>query len=216
MATLLNLSRFFNYTANNCLRKVTSAIICKQYYPALRLWKTPIAEYRTVKPPWMRPILDYQTEIQEWDEERGKICTDVTNEINNQIATDSIGRMFAVVQICGKQFKITEYDIIIIEGFWPPNIGDQLKLEKVLLVGSKDFTLIGRPILNRELVSVDATVIEKTLSHTKTRFRFRPRKQYRRINFYRIQHTMLRINSININGNINEKKEVEGLDRVYY
>jgi len=107
---------------------------------------------------------------------------DVTNEINNQIATDSIGRMFAVVQVCGKQFKITEHDIIIIEGFWPPNIGDQLKLEKVLLVGSKDFTLIGRPILNRELVSVDATVIEKTLSHTKTRFRFRPRKQYRRIN----------------------------------
>lgn len=107
---------------------------------------------------------------------------DVTNEINNQIATDRVGRMFAIVQVCGKQFKVTEHDIIIIEGFWPPNIGDQLKLEKVLLVGSKDFTLIGRPILNRELVSIDATVIEKTLSHTKTRFRFRQRKQYRRIN----------------------------------
>lgn len=167
---------------------------------------------------------------------------DVTSEINNQIATDRVGRMFAVVQICGKQFKVTEHDIIIIEGFWPPNIGDQLKLEKVLLVGSKDFTLIGRPILNRELVSVDVTVIQKTLSHTKTRFRFQPRKQYRRINckmpkrlfsmsscsffalfllmrlrlsVYRIQHTMLRINSININANIDEKKEVEGLDRIY-
>ncbi|EGI67557.1 PREDICTED: 39S ribosomal protein L21, mitochondrial [Acromyrmex echinatior] len=215
MATLFNLSRFFNYTASNCVRRIVPAIICKQYYPALRLWETPIAEYRTVKPPWMKPIPNYQTEIQEWDEKKEKICIDVTNEINNQITTDSIGRMFAVVQVCGKQFKITEHDIIIIEGFWPPNIGDQLKLEKVLLVGSKNFTLIGRPILNRELVSVDATVIEKTLSHTKTRFRFRPRKQYRRINFYRIQHTMLRINSININGNINEKKEVEGLDRVY-
>ncbi|XP_012055104.1 PREDICTED: 39S ribosomal protein L21, mitochondrial [Atta cephalotes] len=215
MTTLFHLSRFLNYAASNCLRRVASAVICKQYYPALRLWEIPIAEYRTVKSPWMRPIPDYQTEVQEWNEEKEKICIDVTNEINNQIATDSIGRMFAVVQVCGKQFKITEHDIIIIEGFWPPNIGDQLKLEKVLLVGSKDFTLIGRPILNRELVSVDATVIEKTLSHTKTRFRFRPRKQYRRINFYRIQHTMLRINSININGNINEKKEVEGLDRVY-
>lgn len=110
------------------------------------------------------------------------LSTDVTNEINNQIAMDKIGRMFAVVQICGKQFKVTENDIIIIEGFWPPNIGDRLKLEKVLLVGSTDFTLVGRPLLNRELISVDATVIEKTLSHTKTRFRFRKRKQYRRIN----------------------------------
>lgn len=108
--------------------------------------------------------------------------TDVTNAINNQVAMDRTGRMFAVVQVCGKQFKVTENDIIIIEGFWPPNIGDHLKLEKVLLVGSTDFTLIGRPLLNRELISVDATVIEKTLSHTKTRFRFRQRKQYRRIN----------------------------------
>lgn len=108
--------------------------------------------------------------------------TDLTNVINNQIVTNNTGRMFAVVQVCGKQFKITENDIIIIEGFWPPNIGDSLKLEKVLLVGNTYFTLVGRPILNRELISVDATVIEKTLSHTRTRMRFRPRKQYRRIN----------------------------------
>ncbi|XP_011697514.1 PREDICTED: 39S ribosomal protein L21, mitochondrial [Wasmannia auropunctata] len=215
MATLLGFARLLNYAASNCLRRVAPVAICKQYYPALGLWEMPRAEYRVVKPPWMRPIPDYQTEVQEWDEEREKICTDVTSEINSQIATDRIGRAFAIVQVCGKQFKVTENDIIIIEGFWPPNIGDQLKLEKVLLVGSKDFTLVGRPILNRELVSVDATVIEKTLSHTKTRFRFKPRKQYRRINFYRIQYTMLRINSININGNIDEKKEVEGLDRVY-
>ncbi|CAL1673749.1 unnamed protein product [Lasius platythorax] len=215
MATLLSFSKLFHYAASNCLRRVTPIAICKQYYPALKLWEMPVAEYRTAKPPWMRKIPDYQTEVQEWDEEKDKICADVTNEINNQIAMDRTGRMFAVVQVCGKQFKVTENDIIIIEGFWPPNIGDRLKLEKVLLVGNTDFTLVGRPILNRELISVDATVIEKTLSHTKTRFRFRQRKQYRRINFYRIQHIMLRINCININGNIDEKKEVEGLDRIY-
>lgn len=215
MATVLGFSRLFNYAASNCLKRVAPIAICKQYYPALRLWETPVAEYRTVVPPWMRTIPSYQTEIQEWDEEKEKICTDVTNEINNQIATNTTGRMFAVVQLCGKQFKVTENDIIIIQGYWPPNIGDHIKLEKVLLIGSTDFTLVGRPLLNRELVSVDATVIEKTLSHTKTHFRFQKRKQYRRINFYKEQHTMLRINCININGNIDEKKEVEGLDRVY-
>lgn len=105
----------------------------------------------------------------------------MTNEINNQIVTNRTGRLFAVIQLCGKQFKVTENDIIIVEGFWPPNIGERLKLEKVLLIGSTDFTLVGKPILNRELVSVDAIVIEKTLSHTKTRFRFRKRRNYRRI-----------------------------------
>lgn len=104
------------------------------------------------------------------------------NEINRQIATNSVGRLFAVIHLCGTQFKVTESDVIAIQGHWPPQPGDELKLEKVLLVGGKDFTLIGRPILNRELVSVNATVIQKTLSHTIAHFRMKPRKQFRRLN----------------------------------
>lgn len=45
-----------------------------------------------------------------------------------------------------------------------------------------DFSLIGRPLVERGLVNVHATVIEKTLSHTKTHFRKKRRKQYKRIN----------------------------------
>ena len=37
----------------------------------------------------------------------------------------------------------------------------------MLLVGSKDFTLIGRPMLPRDLINVEATVVEKTLTHKK-------------------------------------------------
>jgi large subunit ribosomal protein L21 len=58
-----------------------------------------------------------------------------------------VGRLFAVVYINGRQRKITTEDIIIVEGQFPPDIGDRIKLEKVLLVGSKDFTVIGRPML---------------------------------------------------------------------
>lgn len=166
--------------------------------------------------------------------------SDVIERVNSQISNASTGRLFAVVFICGKQFKVTENDIIIIQGHWPPNAGDKLTLEKVLLVGSSDFTLIGRPLLNREQVSVDVTVIEKSLSHTKTHFKKKRRKQYMRINceFYilprilflilsyllqyifffsvfRTELTMLRINSININGRLNEKKDFEGLDRIF-
>ena len=46
-------------------------------------------------------------------------------------------------------------------------IGQRIRLEKVLLVGSKDFTLIGRPFLPRDQISVEATVVEKTLTHKK-------------------------------------------------
>ncbi|ETN59074.1 hypothetical protein AND_009318 [Anopheles darlingi] len=93
--------------------------------------------------------------------------------INKQLETGTEGRLFAVVQLCGKQFKITTGDIIVVEGYWPPENGDRLRLDK-------------------------ATIVEKTLSHTRTHFRKKRRKQYMRINFYRNQQTMIRINSIEI------------------
>lgn len=106
--------------------------------------------------------------------------SDVLTNINNQLTSNNAGRLFAIVYICGKQFKVVESDIIIIQGYWPPSAGDQLRLEKVMMVASTDFTLIGRPILGREFVNVDATVIEKTFSQTKVFYRYRKRKQYHR------------------------------------
>ncbi|XP_058066996.1 large ribosomal subunit protein bL21m [Anopheles bellator] len=128
-----------------------------------------------------------------------KITTDV---VNKQLEAGTEGRLFAVVQLCGKQFKITAGDIVVVEGYWPPENGDRLRLDKVLLAGGTDFSLIGRPLLAPGLVDVQATIIEKTLSHTRTHFRKKRRKQYMRINFYRTQQTMMRINSIEITRNL--------------
>ncbi|KAG7190023.1 hypothetical protein KM043_006173 [Ampulex compressa] len=214
MATFVGFSRLFNYATNSCLRKTSPFSLRGQDFSAPKLWDMLTAGYRT-RLPWFEKGTQRSIPLPEYDEEKEKQASAIIQEVNKQITTDTMGRLFAVVHVCGKQFKITESDIIIVQGYWPPNPGDQLKLEKILLVGGKDFTLIGRPVLNRELVSVDATVIEKTLSHTKTRFRMRARKQFKRINFCRVQFTMLRINSININGPVDEKKEVEGLDRIY-
>ncbi|GLV35529.1 mitochondrial ribosomal protein L21 [Carabus blaptoides fortunei] len=107
-------------------------------------------------------------------------------------------RAFAVVQVCGKQFKVTTGDVIIIEGYWPPDVGDKLRLDKVLCAGGVNFSVFGTPLVQHGLVDVQATVIEKTLSHTKTHFRKKRRKQYMNINFYRTPRTMLRINDVRI------------------
>ncbi|XP_043268371.1 39S ribosomal protein L21, mitochondrial [Venturia canescens] len=215
MAALFGLSRTIGIVANNCLKRVNPGLFAKHRFthpqPLSRSFAGPI-RYGL---PWIPKIPDHQTEVEDTTIVDDKLTEDVVNAVNNQVSTGTTSRLFAVVHICGKQFKVTDNDLIVIQGYWPPMPGDQLKLEKVLLVGSTDFTLVGRPLLNRELVSVDATVIEKTFSNTKTRFRMRARKQYKRIHFYRIPHTMVRINSIRINGNIDDKKEVEGLDRVY-
>ena len=51
--------------------------------------------------------------------------------INDQLKINDVGRLFAVVQLCGKQFKITAGDVILVEGYWEPSNGDLLSLDKV-------------------------------------------------------------------------------------
>ncbi|XP_017841452.2 39S ribosomal protein L21, mitochondrial [Drosophila busckii] len=141
--------------------------------------------------------------------EHQKECQAICDKINQQIGKSEQGRLFAVVHLCGKQFKVTPGDIILVEGYWPPTTGDEISLDKVMLAGARDFTLIGRPILEAGQVTVKATIIEKTLQHTKTHFKKKRRKQYMRINFQRSPNTMIRINSIEVNRPLNSSAEAE-------
>lgn len=153
-----------------------------------------------------------------------KTCQSVINNVNKTVQEQNEGRLFAVIQVMGKQYKVTAGDIIVLEGYWAPTIGDKLRMEKVcqietifiskswfsydslllqvLLVGGDKFTVTGRPLIQRNLVDVQATVIEKTLAHTRTNFRKKPRKNYKRIKFHRSIQSMIRINSITLNPQI--------------
>ncbi|XP_055305720.1 39S ribosomal protein L21, mitochondrial [Sitodiplosis mosellana] len=129
-------------------------------------------------------------------------CQSVISNVNNLVNRQEEGRLFAVVHLCGKQYKVTAGDIVVIEGYWAPTIGDNIRLEKVLLVGGDSFTLTGRPLVQPNIVDVQATVVEKTIAHTRTTFKKKRRKQYMRIKFHRSAQSMIRINSITINPQI--------------
>lgn len=71
-------------------------------------------------------LLNFSTKI--------AVCCNVSEIVANiqEAATsDKLGRLFAVVHIGGKQRKITTEDMLIINGFFPPDIGDKIRLEKV-------------------------------------------------------------------------------------
>lgn len=70
-------------------------------------------------------------------------------------------------------------------------------------MGGDNFTVTGRPIVQQNLVEVQATIVEKTIAHTRTGFRKKPRKNYTRIHFHRSAQTMIRINSITFRPEIN-------------
>ena len=136
-----------------------------------------------------------------------------TQSLSNQEVLENVEkdihnpqRFFAIISFGGpdKQFKVTTDDIFVHQGEMEAECGDQIVLEKVLLAGGRNFTLVGMPLLKRGLVTVNATVIEKTLSHMEfwhwRHDKKAPMKPYRFPT--RFPYHVIRVNSIEIDSSL--------------
>ncbi|XP_070779892.1 large ribosomal subunit protein bL21m [Enoplosus armatus] len=144
------------------------------------------------RPPWPQ-----QTILVPEEEERSRHAA-VVSTVNQRINQQDCGRLFAVVHFAGRQWKVTDEDLILIENHIEAECGERIRMEKVLMVGAEDFTLIGRPLLGKELARVEATVIEKTESWPKVHMRFWKRHRFQRKRIIIQPQTVLRINSIEL------------------
>ena len=85
-------------------------------------------------------------------------------------------QVFAVINMKGIQHKVAKDDRVILE--WLPEfeVGQPIAIEDVLLVGTKDFTSIGRPTVANARVM--ATVEEHSKSQKVIIFKKKRRKGY--------------------------------------
>ena len=67
--------------------------------------------------------------------------------------------MFAVLKIYNMQYKVTKDDRVMVEKL-EYDVGQQIEFEEVLLVGTKDYTCVGRPTVTK--AKILATVEEQT------------------------------------------------------
>jgi len=98
-------------------------------------------------------------------------------KVNQLTQNSDKNRLFAVIQLGNEQRKVTTEDIICKVDEFHPTIGDRIRFEKVLLVGSSDFTVVGRPLLSPHFVRVEGIVIEKTLSQTQMDYWYAPKRK---------------------------------------
>ena len=98
---------------------------------------------------------------------------------------------FAVVHLSGKQYKLVSGDVILTENLVGTNVGDVIRLDKILLIGTKEQTVIGTPIIENAYVL--AEVQENTKSSKLIVFKKKRRKNYRRTRGVRLPITILRI-----------------------
>lgn len=102
--------------------------------------------------------------------------------------------MYAVIKTGGKQYRVSTGEKLKVEQI-PADIGQEIILDQVLMVGSGDAVKVGAPLV------AGANVTAKVVAHgrgEKVRiFKMRRRKHYQRHGGHRQQYTELSISSIN-------------------
>uniref|UniRef100_A0A915BIC9 Large ribosomal subunit protein bL21m n=3 Tax=Parascaris univalens TaxID=6257 RepID=A0A915BIC9_PARUN len=114
--------------------------------------------------------------------------------------SDERSRLFAIVYVNGRQFKVGENDLITLQDNLPLDVGDRIRLEKVLLVGGHSFTIFGRPLLQSPSVRVTAVVVEKATEAPELKYTMVNHKHIRKILWMSRELTVLRISEISVSG----------------
>jgi len=101
--------------------------------------------------------------------------------------------MYAVIKTGGKQYKVAPGEKLKIEQI-PADVGAQVTLDQVLMVGEGESVRVGQPTVTG--VSVVATVVAHGRGEKVKIFKMRRRKHYQKHQGHRQNYTELRIDSI--------------------
>ena len=102
--------------------------------------------------------------------------------------------MYAVVETGGKQYRVQEGDTIFVEKLSGES-GNNITLDKVLLISNDGEIKVGKPVL--EGASVEAEILEQGKAKKIIVFKYKSKKDYRKKQGHRQPYTKLKINSIN-------------------
>ena len=101
--------------------------------------------------------------------------------------------MYAVIKTGGKQYKVAPGEKLKVEQI-PADVGAQVVLDQVLMVGEGESVRLGQPTVAG--VTVTATVVSHGRGEKIKIFKMRRRKHYQKHQGHRQNYTELKIESI--------------------
>ena len=102
--------------------------------------------------------------------------------------------MYAVIETGGKQYKVSEGDVIYIEKL-DVEAGADVAFDKVLLIGEGSDVKVGAPAVDG--VSVTGKVIKNDKAKKVVVYKYKPKKGYHKKQGHRQPYTKLEIKKIN-------------------
>ena len=102
---------------------------------------------------------------------------------------------YAIVEDGGKQYRAVEGVTIDVDRF-PADAGEQIDLERVLLVADGEDVKIGTPFVAG--AKVQATVVSQVKGPKLVVFKYKPKQRYRIKKGHRQQYTRIMVDSITV------------------
>ncbi|MBS5971019.1 MAG: 50S ribosomal protein L21 [Finegoldia magna] len=100
--------------------------------------------------------------------------------------------MFAIIKTGGKQYKVSEGDVIKVEKI-EAEAGDKIEFDQVLMVAGDDVK-VGSPVV--EGAKVSAEVLNQKKDKKIVIFKFKAKKNYRKKKGHRQPYTLVKIEKI--------------------
>ncbi|ORX94809.1 hypothetical protein K493DRAFT_315326 [Basidiobolus meristosporus CBS 931.73] len=123
----------------------------------------------------------------------GKETIQAVNALREQL------RYYAIAEIAGRPFLVTKNDVVVVDHMKEVQLGDVLKLNRIRELGSKDYTIQGKPYVSQDFYSIRATVIEQPKGKQIEIIKKKRRKGYQRRLTHRQPYTVLRISEVEVN-----------------
>lgn len=114
--------------------------------------------------------------------------------------------MYAIIEAGGKQYRVSEGDLIDVERR-SGEVGQAVDFQEVLLVGDQETIHVGKPVLAG--ARVVGTIAEQGKAAKIIVFKMKRRKKYRRKQGHRQLFTRVRIDQIELDGQKGRKPKAE-------
>ena len=101
--------------------------------------------------------------------------------------------MYAVIKSGGKQYRVSEGDVIQVDSL-PQSVGEQVEIDRVLLLAGEAGIRVGQPVV--EGAKVVARVEAMDQGAKILVWKYRPKQRYRRRQGHRQSYTRLRVEKI--------------------